>query len=101
MHFLDADPRRQPDEVRQLIDRLLEAGQPQRDARRRRADLALQRGELADIADDAVEHVLAAHLEEAFRLGGVERDAQFVEPGIDQLRRLRGASSVPLVLNST
>ncbi len=42
--FADADPRRQPDEIGQLLDRFLEAGQPQGDTRewRRRSLFAVR-----------------------------------------------------------
>ena len=49
------------------------------------AQLALQRAKGAHIADDAGEHVAAAHQLEGLGLGGVERHAQFVEAAVDQL----------------
>src|SRR5580658_5262563 len=85
MHLADADARGEAHEIGELVDRFLEAGEPERDAWRRGADLALERGERADVADDAVEHILAAHPEEARRIGRVDRDAQLVEAGVDEL----------------
>jgi len=82
---------REIDERRQLRDGFLEAREPQRDARRLRIERALQRAEGAHIVDDAVEGVLAAHRLERLRVGGVERDAQLVEPAIDEI------ASAPLV----
>ncbi len=46
--------------------------------------LALHLAEAADVGDDAVEHVFAAHHLKGGGLGGVERDAEFVEAGIDK-----------------
>ena len=61
-------------------------------------EVYLQRREFADIADDPVEKILAADREKALRLGGVERDPQLVEPGLDKLaapaRRQQGAVGV-------
>ena len=62
-----ADPERvgQPHEGRQLRDRLLEAGQPERHLRRCGLALALEIGERPHIAHDPVEHVAAADQLEA------------------------------------
>ena len=54
-----------------------------------------------DVAHDAVEEVLAAHQSEGLGIGGIERDAQLVQAGLDQFAALPRVSSVPLVLNST
>src|SRR5204862_3767034 len=77
--FADIDLVREPDKIAELIDGLLEPGQPQRHAWPLDLQFALQRAEGADVADDAGEHVPPAHLEKRARLGGVERYAQLIE----------------------
>ncbi len=44
----------------------------------------LQFAEAAHVAQDAVEEIGAADGEERFRVGGVERDPQLIEAGVDQ-----------------
>src|SRR5579875_2323629 len=75
----------EPNKIGQLRDRLFKAGQPQRHAWGGGADFLLQRDEFPDIAQDAVEKIPAANLQKTIGIGGVERDAQFVEPAVDQL----------------
>ena len=82
--LLHADVGGDAHECRQLGNRLLEAGEPGRDARALVALAHLQLAEAAHIAQDTVEEIGAADGEEGFRIGGVERHPQLIEAGVDQ-----------------
>ena len=84
IHFAHAGLGGDAHEVRQLLDGFAHAGEPCRDARLGSALALLQFAEGAHILEDAVEIILAADGAIGFGVGGVERDAQFVEPGLDQ-----------------
>ena len=100
--LLHADLVGDAHEVGKLGDGLLEARQPQRDARALQALARLHLGEGAHVAHDAVEVVLAADQQEGAGVGGIERDAQLVEAGLaTSSRPFLAVSTVPLVLNST
>ena len=101
MNFGDAHLCRKPHEFGQLVDSLLEASEPERDARCGCTDLLLIGDELADIAHDAVEKILAADLRVGFTVRRIERDTELVDPvSISSWNRF-GCISVPLVLNRT
>src|SRR6266536_434024 len=85
VHFAHVDRMRELDEGGKLSDGLLQAREPQRYPRPLGGERTLQRAEFAHVLDDAVEHVLAAHRLERLRLGGVERDAQLVEPALYEI----------------
>src|ERR1043166_7055161 len=69
----------------QLTDRFLQPREPQRYARRRRIEAALERAERTHVLHDPIERVLAAHRLESDRLAGVERHAQLVEPARNEI----------------
>ena len=82
--FLDPQAGRDADESRQFGQGFLESGQPGRNARIGVALAVLKGAERADVAQDAVEIVLAANRQIGGTRRGVERDPQFVEAGADQ-----------------
>src|SRR5687768_3977650 len=82
--FLDADVGSHLNEGRQLSYRLFQAGEPGRHAWLGVPFTFLQLAKSAHIAEDTRKIVLAADLMKALGIGGVERDAQLVESGIDQ-----------------
>ena len=79
------------DEGGQFGDGLFQARQPYGDRRLFVALALLQIAKGAHVPQNAVEIVPAAHAFERLARGGVERNAQFVETGVDQ------SPSVPLV----
>src|SRR5437763_12109668 len=82
--FLDADFGCQLNECRQLLNRLLQAGEPCRHAWLGASLALLQLSKSTHIAKDARKIILAANFMKALGIGGVERDAQLVESGLDQ-----------------
>jgi hypothetical protein len=92
---------RHPDERRQLLHRLAQAGEPHGDARQRQPFARLHLGEGAHVAQDAVEEVLAAHLEVGLASAASSETRSSSSPLSASSRPLRGVSRVPLVLNST
>ena len=82
--LVDANGVGEADEVGELVDGLAKAGEPEGDARLGGVELALEAGEVGDVGDDFVEEVFAANHLEDLGLGGVEGDAELVEPGFDE-----------------
>ena len=103
VHRAHAHPCREPDELGQAAAPSRCRPVSQSETRGRSAPVcALVFGQAPDVAHDAREEILAAHLLVARGIGGIERDAQLVEAGRDQAAETSSAlSSVPLVLNST
>src|SRR5262249_1559084 len=92
----DTDFAREPHERRQLRDGLLEARQPERDPRLPAVRCRLHGGKGANVAHDSVEHVAATYEREGPRLGRVERDAELVQPRIDELPALAAREQRPV-----
>jgi hypothetical protein len=88
MDLLHAGLMRDAHEGGQLLDRLAQAGQPHGDARLVEPLARLHLGESPDIAENAREKIPAADLAVGGGIGGIERDAQFIEPGLGQLAPL-------------
>src|SRR5215475_7671068 len=78
-------------EVAELRDRLLEAGEPQRDAWACEPFAPLHMGESAHIAHDAIEVVLAANAKKRAGLGGIERDTELIEARVAEFAPLPGS----------
>ena len=101
MHFPHAHLRGQADEVGQLRHRFLQPGQPQRHARRGGADLALVGDELAHVADDAREEILATQAKYVSRSAASNDTRNSSSPVSIRSGNFFDFSRVPLVLNNT
>jgi hypothetical protein len=82
--LLDPDLGRNPDKGGQFRQGLLQPCEPGRDAGGPAPLALLHLPEGANVPENAVEVVHAADGEKGGAVRGVERDAQFVKPGIDQ-----------------
>ena len=96
MHLLHPNPRRQPNELRQLVHRLLQPGQPQTHQRLLRPRRRLQIGERADIANNPLEHVLPAHLQKRRRLRRIQAHPQLIQARVNNLPMLARRQQRPI-----
>src|ERR1700733_10796100 len=62
---------------------------------RRSASCLLSKSELAAVAHNAVEEILATDFRVGFTVRGIERDAQLVESGVDKLLESLGLHQSP------